>query len=267
MRAQAASTERTSACRDAGLCDARRVQAVFTTAVVNAEEKSTLGADAMRVTMPLKKASFPGRGRWDATPCRRDEGQGAAVAPAAADSTDWARACCALLATRDASRAAVFACSIFLSNRRRQAIVWLASSSARWARAAAYAKSKGAAWAPRSRELWGGALSSADSRGGGGGALSSARGGSWLRSPGAGESGLETPPSPVGVGPSSLGGPASRPFWLVGQGGGMVLRLVSRHRNPPLVASPVSSRGISSGLSLSCGHPGRGTCKTSACPG
>ena len=35
------------------------------------------------------------------------------------------------------------------------AIVWLASSSARWARAAAYAKSKGASWAPRSRELWG----------------------------------------------------------------------------------------------------------------
>ena len=96
----------------------------------------------MHATMPLKKASFPGRDRWDATPCGRDEGKGAAVAPAAADATDD-------------SRAAVFACSIPSSNRRRRAIVWLASSSARWARAAAYAKSKGAAWAPRFRELWG----------------------------------------------------------------------------------------------------------------
>ena len=107
----------------------------------------------MHATMPLKKASFPGRGRWDATPCGGDQGKGAAVAPAAAAATDWARACCALFATRDASRAAVFACSVSSSNRRRRAIVWLASSSARWARAAAYAKSKGAAWAPRSREL------------------------------------------------------------------------------------------------------------------
>ena len=45
--------------------------------------------------------------------------------------------------------------------------------------------------------------------------------------------GVETPPSPVGVGPSSsLREPASRPSWLVGPGGGMVLRLLSRHRNP-----------------------------------
>ena len=107
----------TSACRDAGLSNGKRAQAVSTTAVANAEEKSTLGADAMHATMPLKKASFPGRGRWDATPCGRDEAKGAAVAPAAADSTDWARACGALLATMDASRAAVFACSISSSNR------------------------------------------------------------------------------------------------------------------------------------------------------
>ena len=40
-----------------------RVQAASTTAVANAEEKFTLGADAMHKTMPLKKASFPGRGR------------------------------------------------------------------------------------------------------------------------------------------------------------------------------------------------------------
>ena len=140
MRAQAASTERASTCHDAGLADVKRAQAVSTTtAVANAEENSTLGADAMHATMPLKKASFPGRGRWDATPCGRDEGEGAAVAPVAADATDWARACFALFATRDASRAAVFVCSICSSNRRRRAIVWLASSSARWARAAAYA--------------------------------------------------------------------------------------------------------------------------------
>ena len=142
----------------------------------------------MHATMPLKKASFPGRGRWDATPCGRDEGKGAAVAPAAADTTDWARACCALFATRDASRAAVFACSISSSNRRRRAIVWLASSSAHWARAVAYAKSKGAAWAPRSRELWGWRSVERGEprrrrwcpveRGGG----------SWWRPPGAGES-------------------------------------------------------------------------------
>ena len=142
----------------------------------------------MHATIPSNKASFPGRGRWDETPCGRDEGEGAAVAPAAADTTDWARACCALFATRDASRAAVFACSISSSNRRRRAIVWLASSSARWARAAAYAKSKGAAWAPRSRELWGWRFVERGEprwrrwcpveRGGG----------SWWRSPGTGES-------------------------------------------------------------------------------
>ena len=107
---------RTSACRDAGLSDGRRAHAASSTAVANAEEKYTLGADAMHATMPLKKASLPGRGRWDATPCGRDEGKGAAVSPAAADATDWARACCALFAIRNASRAAVFACSLYSSN-------------------------------------------------------------------------------------------------------------------------------------------------------
>ena len=156
-------------------------------------EKSTLGADAMHATIPANKASFPGRGRWDATPCGRDEGEGAAVAPAAADTTDWAKACCALFATRDASRAAVFACSISWSNRRRRAIIWLALSSARWARTAAYAKSKGAAWAPRSRGSGGGALSSAESPGGGGGALSSAGGEAGGAPPGLARAGVETP--------------------------------------------------------------------------
>ena len=245
MRVQAASTERASTCHDAGLSDVRKAEAVSTTAVANAGENSrTLGADAMHATLPLKKAASPGCGRWDATPCGRVEGEGAT--------------------TGSASRAAVFACSISSSNRRRRAsrrrIVWLASSSARLARAAAYAKSKGPAWVSRSREPW--EWRSAErgeprwrrwcpvERGGGevGGAP-----------PGLARPGVETPPSPVEVGPScSLREPASRPPGLVGPGGGMVVCLLSRHRNPPPVIPPVSSRGISSELSLSRGHPGWG---------
>ena len=95
-----------------------------------------------------------------------------------------------------------------------------------------------------------------------------ARGGAAFVAPqGLARAGAETPPSPVEVGPSSsLREPASRPSWLVGPGGGMVLRLLSRLRNPPPVVPPVSSRGISSELSLSRGHPAWGTWKTSACP-
>ena len=264
MRVQATSTEITSAYRDASLSDERRAEAVSTTAVANAEEKSTLGADAMHATMPLKKASFPGS--WDATPFGRDEGEEAAVAPAAADATDWARACCALFDTRDASCAAVFACSISSSNRRRHAIVWLASSSARWARAAAYACPRGRHGRPGPGTSGGGALSSAESPGGGGGALSIAGGAAGGAPPGLARAGIETPPSPVEVGlSSSLHEPASRPSWLVGPGGGMVLCLLSRHRNPPPVVPPVSSRGISSALSLSRGHSAWGTWKTSTC--
>ena len=105
----------------------------------------------------------------------------------------------------------------------------------------------------------GGALSSAESPGGGGGALSSAGGEAGGTLPGLARDGVETPPSPEGVDPSSTPRePASRPSWLVGTGGGMVVRLLSRHRNPPPVVPPVSSRGISSELSMSRGHPGRG---------
>ena len=93
-----------TACRDAGLPDVRRAEAVSTTTVFNVGDNSTLSADAVQATLPLKKTSFMGRGRWDATPCGGDEGEGAMVAPAATDATDWARACCALFATRDASR-------------------------------------------------------------------------------------------------------------------------------------------------------------------
>ena len=62
MRVQADSTERTSAYYDAGFSDARRAQAIYTTAVANAE-KSTLGDDATHATMSLKKAWFHGRDR------------------------------------------------------------------------------------------------------------------------------------------------------------------------------------------------------------
>ena len=127
-------------------------------------------------------------------------------------------------------------------------------------------------------------------------ALCQARGGAAGDAPpGLARAGVETPPSPVEVGPSSslrepasrpfclvgpgggmvlrvlscrrnpppvssssLREPASRPFWLVDPGRGMVLRLLSRHRNPPPMVPPVSSRGISSELSLSRGHPGWG---------
>ena len=116
MRVQAASTERASTCRDAGLSVVRRTEAVSTTAIASAVENTTLGADAMHAMLFLKKASSPGRGRWDATPCERVEGEGAAEVPATADATDWARACCALFTNRDACRAVVFACSIYSSN-------------------------------------------------------------------------------------------------------------------------------------------------------
>ena len=161
--------------------------------VANAGENSALGAEAMHATLPLKKAASPGRGRWDTTPCGRIEGEGAAVVLAAADATNWVRVCCALFTTRDPSRAAVFACSISPSNRRRRAsrrrTFWLASSSARWARATAYAKSTGPAWVPRSRELWWRrSVERGEPRGRRWSPVERGGGGSWRRSPGAGES-------------------------------------------------------------------------------
>ena len=63
MRVQAASTERASTCHDASLSDVRRAEAVFTTAVANAGDNSTLGAGAMHATLPLKQAASRGRGR------------------------------------------------------------------------------------------------------------------------------------------------------------------------------------------------------------
>ena len=183
---------RASMCRDPGISDVRRAEAVSTIAVANAGEDSTVGADAMYPMLLLKKASSPGRGRCDAAPCGRVKGEGGAVAPAAADANDWAGACCAIFTTRDASRAAVFACSIYSSNRRRRASrrrsVWLASSSARWGRAAAYVKSEGPAWVPGSRELFGWRFADRGEPGCRRWCPVEREEASWRRSPGAGES-------------------------------------------------------------------------------
>ena len=87
MRAHAASLKGASACSNACYSDERRTDGVFTTAVANSEENSTLGSDAMHSMLLLKKASSPGRGRWDGTPCVRVEDEGGALAPGAADAT------------------------------------------------------------------------------------------------------------------------------------------------------------------------------------
>ena len=85
--------------------------------------------------------------------------------------------------------------------------------------------------------------------------------------PGLARAGVKTPRCPVEVGSSSsLRETASRPSWLVGPGGGMLLRHLSRHRNPLPVVPPVSSRGFSSEICLSRGHAGWGAWKTSASP-
>ena len=83
MRAQAASTERASAYRNACPSDVRRAEAVFTTAVANSEENSTLASDAMHWTPPLKR-----RRPRDVVAGMRVEDEGAAVAPAHADPTE-----------------------------------------------------------------------------------------------------------------------------------------------------------------------------------
>ena len=57
----------------------------------------------MHATLPLKKASFPVRGRWDATACVCVEDEGASVAHAAADANDCAEVCCASITTMGAS--------------------------------------------------------------------------------------------------------------------------------------------------------------------
>ena len=104
-------------CHDAGLSEVRKAEPVPTTAVANVKENSTLGADAMHAMLPFKTAASLGRSRLDAAPFGRGKGEGGAVAPAAGDATDCARACCALSTTRHAPRAEVFPCLIPLSNR------------------------------------------------------------------------------------------------------------------------------------------------------
>ena len=104
-------------------------------------------------TLPSKPSSTC-RGCWEATSYGRFEGEGGEVAPVAAGATNWARPCCSRFTTRDASRTAVFSCSIYSSNpRRRASCRRLASSSARHPRRARYVNFKGKAWASRSPEL------------------------------------------------------------------------------------------------------------------
>ena len=192
MRVQVASTKRASTCHDAGLSDVRRAEAVSTTAVANAGESSTLGADAMHATLPSKRASSPGRGRWDATPCGRVEGEGAVIAPAAADATDWARlvAPSTLPEKPPAQRS-----SPVQYLRQTDVGVLHAGESISWRRRAPAGPAPPHMTSPRVRHgrpgpgsPGGGALSSADSPGGGGSALSRAGGNSWWRSLGADES-------------------------------------------------------------------------------
>ena len=88
-----------------------------------------------------------------------------------------------------------------------------------------------------------------------GGTLSRAGGADGAAPPGLARGGVETPSSPMEVIPScSLREPVSRPSGLVGPGGGMVVCLLSSHRNPSTAIPLVLSRGISSELSLARGH-------------
>ena len=62
MQAQVLSTWSASApCIDSFLTDARRAEAVSTTAAANSEEISTLGSEAMHATLPLRKTLPPGQ--------------------------------------------------------------------------------------------------------------------------------------------------------------------------------------------------------------
>ena len=157
MRPQAASTKQFSGCSDTFISDWRRAKAILSTTFANSAENSTLcGVVAIHPTLPFTEASSPGREWWKATPGGRLEGEGAAIAPAAVDALNRARARRALSNAIDASRAAAFACSTSSLWRRRLAslriLVDFASLNARQARATSAFKSEGPPWAPRS---WG----------------------------------------------------------------------------------------------------------------
>ena len=190
------------------------------------------------------------------------------VAPAAHDATHWARVCCAyrlLPATPPAQRS-------FPARYLRHINVEELSSGWRHREPAGPAQTpmpspRGRHERPRPGSSGGGALSSAVSQVAG--VVPCRARGVEARGtpPGLARAGVETPRSPVEVGPSSsLRETASRPSRLVGPGGGMLSRHLSRHRNPLPVVPPVSSRRFSSEIRLSRGHPGWGAWKTSASP-
>ena len=156
----------------------------------------------MHAVLPLRKVSFPGRDRWDAATCGHVKGEGPAIAPSTADATSLARPWCALSATKDASRAAVFACSIL---RQTDVGVLRAGGSSGWRRRAPAGptpthmpSSSGRRERPDPGSSGGGARRRAESLGGGGdGSLSSAGRPAGVAPSGLARAGVETPPSPV----------------------------------------------------------------------
>ena len=156
----------------------------------------------MHAVLPLKTVSFPGRDRWDAATCGHVKGEGPAIAPATSDATSWARPWCARSATKDASRAAVFACSIL---RQKDVGVLRAGGSSGWRRRAPVGptpthmpSSSGRRKRSDPGSSGGGAPRRAESSSGGGnGSLSSAGRPAGVAPPGLARAGVETPPSPV----------------------------------------------------------------------
>ena len=120
-RAQTAPTEGSSALNDDHRSDVKRAVAAATTASARSAEDPTLGVVAMYWTLPIMKASSPGRDFWEATPSGR---AGGGVALAAVDIAERATAWRALSTARDASRAATLAWSRASSSRRRRSSSW-----------------------------------------------------------------------------------------------------------------------------------------------
>ena len=99
LRAQAAPTERSSARINDSLSHERRAVAVVTPACANSVVISPLGVDAINSTLPSIKAASSGRDTSEVTPSGRAGGERGAVALAAADTAERARARRALSAS------------------------------------------------------------------------------------------------------------------------------------------------------------------------
>ena len=68
-------TDRSSGgCSDIFLTDARRAEALATTASPNSVENSSCGEEAINWMLPFKKAASPGRSDRELTPCSRAGG-------------------------------------------------------------------------------------------------------------------------------------------------------------------------------------------------